>query len=71
MAVIEVLRQKQQACSLAELMQDLGTNFSERTVRRWLSLFAQEGVVEISGIKKATRYRAIQQFHPIGSRKIC
>jgi len=64
-ALLFLLQQKQQACSLSEIMHALGTGFTERTVRRWLSQFAQEGLVEVSGLKKATRYRAISEEIPL------
>lgn len=61
MAVLSILRQKDQAWSLSELLQALGPEFPERTVRRWLSKLAQEGLVETQGAKKGTRYRAIAE----------
>jgi hypothetical protein len=62
MAVLSILRQKDEAWSLSEIMQILGSDVTERTVRRWLLKLAQEGLVEIHGAKKGTRYRAIGEW---------
>lgn len=60
MAVLSLLRQNEKLSSLSELIKSLGSEFSERTVRRWLTELAQEGLVEIQGVKKGTRYRAVR-----------
>lgn len=61
MAVLQVLRQKKGDLSLSELMKILGSDFRPRSVRRWLSLLAKEGLVEKIGQKRGTRYRAVEK----------
>lgn len=56
MAVIDLLRQKNEPQSLSELLTSLGTNYSERTVRRWLAQMTNEGVIVKLGEKRNTRY---------------
>lgn len=61
MAVLTALRQENNFLSLHELLLKLGSNFKERSTRRWLSLLVNEGLVEKTGKKKTTRYRAIKR----------
>ena len=47
--------------SIGELLKKLGANFSERSVRRWLSELIDEGLVERSGQKRSSRYCVLQR----------
>ena len=42
--------------SLSDLLKELGANFKERTVRRWLSEMVSEGLIERLGRGKSTVY---------------
>lgn len=56
-AVLEVLASRQRPLSLPELMAFLPPGYAERSVRRWLTELADEGLVIKSGRKRGTRYR--------------
>lgn len=58
--VLAVLQQKKASVSLIELLDALGTNYAERTVRRWLDQLAQEGLVIKTGQKRGMRYASVQ-----------
>jgi len=60
-SVFTALNQQENPVSLAELLNILGANYSERTVRRWLAEWIQKGIVLKKGNKRATRYLAIKQ----------
>ncbi len=57
MAVFAILQKENRDMSLPELMTLLPANFTERTVRRWLSEMIIEKSVEKTGQKRGTRYR--------------
>lgn len=59
MAVLDCLRAQKDPVSLSNLLLLLGDAYNSRTVRRWLSEFAETGHVEKIGKKKATRYYAV------------
>ncbi len=59
MAVLRQLGLESEPISLPELMLRLGKGFKERSVRRWLSLLVQEGVVNKVGQKRGTKYIAV------------
>jgi len=59
MAVLAALRQQTTPMSLPELLQTLGAQFHERSVRRWLGEMAKEGLIRKTGEKRGTRYFAI------------
>ena len=61
MAVFDVLRQQTKAIQMPELLRLLGSEYSERSLRRWLKSLCDEGLIEISGKKRGTYYRAIEQ----------
>jgi Fic family protein len=60
-AVFDGLRQKRQAVSIKELLDALGTGYTERSVRRWLSELVEEGIVQKLGEKRGTKYQASLQ----------
>lgn len=59
MAVLHALRQQNAPVSLSELMRQLGDEFAERSVRRWLSEMVEDNLVDKIGQKRSTHYRAI------------
>jgi Fic family protein len=59
LALLEQLRLEINPIGLPELLKKLGSGYSERTLRRWLSELASEGVIEKFGQKKGTKYQAI------------
>jgi hypothetical protein len=61
MAVLRQLSIESEAVSLRELMLKLDKEFKERSVRRWLDLLIEEGVVNKFGMKKGTKYIAVKQ----------
>jgi fido (protein-threonine AMPylation protein) len=56
-SVLHKLRQAKQPLSLAQLMAKLGSQYAERSVRRWLLEMASDGLVEKLGKKRATLYQ--------------
>jgi fido (protein-threonine AMPylation protein) len=56
MAVFELLQRHNQPLSMPEILSELGAEYSERTVRRWLSEMVSVHEVEKSGQKRGTRY---------------
>lgn len=59
MAVFSILQKQNADLSLAEIIKLLGPDYSERTVRRWLSEMVAEGLIIIQGKKRSTRYQVI------------
>lgn len=57
--VFQLLKQQQKPIGLVELLQMLGEEFSERSVRRWLAGFVEQGWVRKAGKARATKYRAV------------
>lgn len=62
-AVLKLLTSKFQPLALSEILFRLGDDYTERTVRRWLSEFIQDGLVEKIGQKRATKYQAIKTLN--------
>ncbi|MBM3192425.1 MAG: hypothetical protein FJZ63_07245, partial [Chlamydiae bacterium] len=62
MSILRQLGLEAEPVSLPQLMQQLGSRFKERSVRRWLSLLIQEGVVYKIGHKRGTRYAAASRL---------
>lgn len=60
MAVLRQLRQESEPISLLDLLKKLRNDFSERSVRRWLSKLSEEGVIKKIGQKRGTKYIAAQ-----------
>lgn len=58
MAVLRQLGLESEPISLPELVLKLGEGFKERSVRRWLGLMVEEGVVKKIGHKRGTKYLA-------------
>lgn len=67
-AALSALQRSAQALSREEIETRIGAAVPERTLRRWLSEWVAEGVVERSGVGRATRYRyagrAVVAEHP-------
>lgn len=63
--VLTLLQQQPKAMSLPKLLEVLGPEFAERSVRRWLSELASEGFVKKTGEKRSTRYQTI--VHTVSS----
>lgn len=61
MAVFSILRQNKHPLALGELLEILGSDFAERTIRRWLNEMVQEGIVKRIGQKRGTRYQAVYE----------
>ena len=56
MVILRQLGQESEPVSLPELLEKLGTNFKERSVRRWLNQLIQEGTARKIGQKRGTKY---------------
>lgn len=56
MAVLRQLGLESESIGLPGLMVRLGKDFKERSVRRWLDLLVEEGVVKKIGQKRGTKY---------------
>jgi Fic family protein len=56
LVALEALKKKHSPISLPELLLKLGENYSERTVRRWLTEWVKMGLVKKIGQKRATHY---------------
>ena len=59
MAVLYQIGQEICPISLRQLLEKLGGEYVERSVRRWLSEMIQEGLVEKLGNKRGSKYRAV------------
>ena len=57
--LFKILQQQNQPLSLPELLLLLGPGYAERSVRRWLSHWVKENVVEKTGQKRGSRYQAL------------
>ncbi len=64
MAVLDLLKAQKAPVSLKELITQLGSDYSERTVRRWLAAFVSDGAIEKTGKKRAARYYVPQSPSP-------
>ncbi len=71
MAVLNQLELLNEPVSISHLLEKLGGNFLERTVRRWLLELVRDGLVERTGIHRSTKYQlkpvnisGIQLTHP-------
>ena len=56
MAVLNALKAAGNPLSLSEISQISGENIAERTLRRWLAVWVEQGVVVRTGNKRSTRY---------------
>ena len=59
LAVFAALRTQAAPIALSELLQILGSDFTERSTRRWLGELINEGLVKKTGHKKGTRYQIL------------
>jgi Fic family protein len=57
LAILHQLSQEIEPIDLQSLIEKLGNDFAERSVRRWLTEMVAEGMVEKIGLKKGTRYQ--------------
>lgn len=72
LAVLSALKKLEKHAAtvpMSALMEKLGNQFIERSVRRWLNELVFEGKVEKSGLKSGTSYRAVSKPIETVSRK--
>ncbi|NGX42968.1 MAG: hypothetical protein K940chlam7_01258 [Chlamydiae bacterium] len=71
LAILRLLGQLCEPVSLPDLMDKLQDNFKERSVRRWLNQFVEEGLVKKTGQKRGTKYQVArsqgQRNHAVSS----
>lgn len=71
-AILHQLNQELEPISLSKLIHQLGHEYPERTVRRWLSEMVTQGIVNTSGHKKATKYYIVKDsYRKMGSSTSC
>jgi Fic family protein len=58
LAALQALRNQQSPIELTQLLLLLGAGYAERTVRRWLTEWVTDGLVQKTGQKRSTRYIA-------------
>ena len=58
-AALSVLQRSATPLPLADIARQAGAELPQRTLRRWLSEWAADGLVERSGVGRSTRYRYI------------
>lgn len=63
MAVLHQLSQESEPISLSSLIDKLGNEYPERSVRRWLSEMITEGLIEKIGHKKISKYQVLKLFN--------
>lgn len=63
-AVLMALEHQSAPIPLSKLLEILGPNFAERTVRRWLNEMIREGSIITVGAKRSTRYQSIKILQP-------
>lgn len=61
LAVLHQLSQEAEPIGLSDLLKKLGGEYSERSVRRWLSEMVSKGLIEKIGYKKSTKYEVIKR----------
>ncbi len=59
LAVLHQLGQEEEPISLPVLLKKLGADYSERSVRRWLTEMYTEGRLEKTGSKRSTQYKVV------------
>lgn len=62
LAALHALKQQLEPITLPQLLAILGSNYAERTVRRWLTEWVKIGLVQKIGQKRGTRYAAIKNI---------
>ena len=60
LAILRQLSQMSEPVSLPDLIDTLQDDFKERSVRRWLNQFVEEGLVKRTGRKRGTKYQVVQ-----------
>lgn len=62
---LQLLQASREPVLLSRLMEDLGSDISVRTARRWLGEWVDAGLVERTGVNKGVRYRycAVSKDH--------
>jgi len=58
-AVLSALKKHRDPISIMDLLEQLGSGYAERSVRRWLAELVNDGKVLKAGQKRATRYQAV------------
>lgn len=58
-AALSVLEQCSEPLSAAEIVRRVGPELPQRTLRRWLSEWVDQGLITRSGIGRATRYQVV------------
>lgn len=61
MAILRILGQESNPSSFSSILEKLGSQFKERSVRRWLDRLVEEGEIEKIGQKKGTKYLIIKR----------
>jgi len=69
LAVFQQLEQETSPATLKELLDKLGPDFKERSVRRWLSEMLKQGFLEKIGNRRSSKYQllqnaALRRVHP-------
>lgn len=60
LAILHQLSQEAEPIGLKDLLEKLGKEYVERSVRRWLMEMVNEGIIEKQGQKRGTKYQASQ-----------
>lgn len=63
--ILYQLSQESESISLPLLLSKLGGGYSERSLRRWLNQMVEEHLIEKSGQKRGTKYRAVGRADPL------
>ncbi len=58
--LLNQLKNAQSPLSLTELLNLTANTIPERTLRRWLSSWVEQGVIERTGQKRGTKYHLIE-----------
>ena len=62
--ITEILEQVNQPVTLYFILEKLGSEYKERSVRRWLVEMSRRGIIQIIGKKRATCYQlASKEYH--------
>jgi len=62
LAVLNTLKAAGSPLSLAEILQFPEENIAERTLRRWLAVWVEQGIVVRTGNKRSTRYAYQREY---------
>ena len=61
LAILHQLGKESEPIRSSELSEKLGSNFDQRTIRRWLSKLVEEGLIQKTGHTKNARYSAVKR----------